>query len=407
MATRREAGTSEAGTREADWPDGRPDAAGQPGQPGQPRARPSSARAGTSLAVVILVALAAGCGDPGRGGAPVRPTSEGSAETPPAPMDVTAGSVIADDLPVPWDVAFLADGTPLVTLRDESRVLRLDAGGPTPLTAPGPDGTVPDVAPRGEGGLLGIAVGPDGAVYLYLTTAVDNRVVRLTPDGDELTDPQVVLAGIPAGTNHNGGRIAFGPDGYLYVGTGDAGRTGNAQDLDSLGGKILRITSHGAPAPGNPFGTAVFSYGHRNVQGLGWAADGRMFASEFGQDTFDELNLVVAGGNYGWPEVEGGGGGPPFTDPLVTWTTDEASPSGIAVTGDAVWVAALRGERLWRAPLTDDGVGPPAEYLAGELGRLRAVVLAPDGDLWAVTNNTDGRGAPRAGADRIVQVDVG
>jgi glucose/arabinose dehydrogenase len=223
--------------------------------------------------------------------------------------------------------------------------------------------------------------------------------------GDRLTDVEVVLAGIPAGRNHNGGRLAFGPDGYLYVTTGDAGDTDHAQDLGSLGGKILRLSPDGEPAPGNPFGTAVWSYGHRNVQGLGWAQDGRLFASEFGQNELDELNLIEPGASYGWPLVEGWAGNPDHRDPVVTWATEEASPSGIAVTSDGIWVAALRGERLWHVPLTPDGVGAATAHL--DLGRLRAVVEAPRGGLWVLTGNTDGRGDPRAGDDRLAHVALG
>jgi glucose/arabinose dehydrogenase len=191
----------------------------------------------------------------------------------------------------------------------------------------------------------------------------------------------------------------------LYATTGDATDGRAAQESGSLAGKILRLTPDGQPAPGNPFaGSPVWSLGHRNVQGIGWDAAGRMYASEFGQNRLDELNLIKPGANYGWPHVEGSGGAPRFTDPLVTWTTDEASPSGILVTGDAVYLAALRGERLWRVPLADGRVGTPEPLLVGDLGRLRDVVLAPDGgSLYVLTNNT-ARGTPRAGDDRLVRL---
>ncbi|HEX5534629.1 MAG TPA: PQQ-dependent sugar dehydrogenase [Actinomycetales bacterium] len=311
-------------------------------------------------------------------------------------------------LNVPWSVVVLPDGDGLISLRDEAKIIRVDRDGATHVVrAPGPGGSVPGVQPGGEGGLLGLALLPDDAtqLFVYSTTATDNRITRWTLTGDELTDPRVVVQGIPKAGNHNGGRIAFGPDGYLYIGTGDAGDKPAAQDRKSLGGKILRVTADGKPAPGNPFDTSpVYSLGHRNVQGFGWSADGTMYASEFGQNRFDELNKIVAGGNYGWPEVEGGGGRTPFINPLVTWATDEASPSGLLVTGDAIYLAALRGQRLWRVPLTGDSVGTPKAYLTDELGRLRDVVVAPDGkSLWLLTNNT-GRGNPRPGDDRLVQV---
>jgi glucose/arabinose dehydrogenase len=163
------------------------------------------------------------------------------------------------------------------------------------------------------------------------------------------------------------------------------------------------MTPDGQVPADNPLpGSLVYSYGHRNPQGIAWAADGTLYASEFGQDTWDELNVIEPGGNYGWPVVEGVGEG--FVNPVATWATDEASPSGLAVTDEGVYLAGLRGERLWRVPLTADGVGTPQALLVGEYGRLRAVAVAPDGSLWVLTNNTDGRGTPRPGDDRILRV---
>jgi glucose/arabinose dehydrogenase len=193
------------------------------------------------------------------------------------------------------------------------------------------------------------------------------------------------------------------------VTTGDAGERPNAQDKGSLGGKILRITRDGDPAPGNPFpGSPVWSYGHRNVQGIGWDASGRMYASEFGQNTWDELNRIEPGRNYGWPVVEGMGTAADvargFTRPLAVWPTDEASPSGIAVGRGAVWLAALRGERLWRVPLADDcSVGRPQALLQGRYGRLRAVTFEPDGDLVVITSNRS-RGTPTRDDDRMLRL---
>jgi glucose/arabinose dehydrogenase len=269
------------------------------------------------------------------------------------------------------------------------------------------------VVPLGEGGLLGIAVSPgfaqDRSVFVAYTSATDNRVVRLRAAHDGTIDggaQQVVVSGIPKGGIHDGGGLAFGPDGLLYVGTGEAGRRGPAQDRNDLGGKILRVTPDGAPAPGNPYGTAVYSYGHRNVQGLAFAPDGRLYAAEFGQDRFDEINLITAGANYGWPEAEGVARRPGFTDPLVTWPTDDASPSGLAAAGGALWAAALRGERLWRVPLAGPGaLGTPEPLLTREFGRLRAVAPTPDGSaLWVTTSNRDGRGRPTPDDDRILVV---
>lgn len=224
----------------------------------------------------------------------------------------------------------------------------------------------------------------------------------------QLGTPEVLLTGIPHGPRHNGGRIAFGPDGLLYVGTGDSSDTGLAQDKGSLGGKILRLAPDGTPAPGNPFpGSPVYSYGHRNVQGLTWDPQGRLWASEFGQDTWDELNLIKAGGNYGWPVVEGTGNRPDFIDPVAQWHTADASPSGVAYADGAVWIAALRGARLWRVPLDGDrAAGAPEAFLDDAYGRLRTVVADRDGTLLLVTNNTDGRGDSRSGDDRILRLTV-
>ena len=196
-------------------------------------------------------------------------------------------------------------------------------------------------------------------MYAYLT-AEDNRIVRFRL-GEE---PEPILTGIAAAQVHNGGRIAFGPDGMLYAGTGDTGDTSLPQDPGSLNGKILRMEPDGSVPDDNPGPTLVWSSGHRNVQGLAWDADGRLWATEFGQSEVDEVNLIRPGANYGWPDVEGAGGGE-GTDPVVTWPTSEASPSGAAIVGDDLYVAALRGQRLWRVPLEGEGAGAPVAELDG------------------------------------------
>ena len=329
-------------------------------------------------------------------------------DVPPAtsePQDVLT------DLTTPWSLAFLPGGALLITQRDSAEVILLGARGGLVLTGDGAQALQAGTQLGGEGGLLGVTVSPDveqdGLVYLYRTTSTGNEVVRasLDPATGTLGPLEQVLTGIPAAGSHNGGRLAFGPDGFLYVTTGDAGDPRASQDPASLGGKILRLTAQGASAPGNPVeGSPVWSLGHRNVQGLAWDEEGTMFASEFGQDTYDELNVIVPGGNYGWPDVEGRSTADGMINPVMQWSTDQASPSGIAVTGDQVHLAALRGERLWTVPFFQDGPGEATETLVGALGRLRDVVVGPDGALWILTHNTDGRRSPRPGDDRLVRL---
>jgi glucose/arabinose dehydrogenase len=321
-------------------------------------------------------------------------------------------SVIATDLEVPWGFAFLPDGDALFTERDSGRLLRMGAGGNIEEVQ-----TLPTRG-YGEGGSLGLAVSPnyeeDGYIYAYYTTDQDNRVVRFRL-GEE---PEPVLTGIPFNSYHDGGRISFGPDGMLYVATGDAGDPWSSQDRGSLGGKILRLTPDGDVPGDNPFpNSLVYSYGHRNVEGLAWDAEGRLYASEFGLDTYDEVNLIRPGANYGWPEFEGDGGeeaeAAGYVNPVTTWTTDEASPSGAEILKDGgiprwegdLFVAALRGQRLWRLELGPDGqVVGREELLRDEIGRIRNVVQAPDGSLWVTTSNLDGRGTPEPRDDRILRL---
>jgi glucose/arabinose dehydrogenase len=193
----------------------------------------------------------------------------------------------------------------------------------------------------------------------------------------------------------------------LYASTGETGDSDIAQDRDNLGGKILRLTPEGEPAPGNPFDSEVWSFGHRNVQGLAFVDD-QLWASEFGQSTFDELNRIDAGANYGWPLFEGiGGAAEGYTDPQATWGTDVASPSGLAYLDGALWMGALRGNRLWKIPVDDQTAGQPEAYFVGEYGRMRTVVAAPDGNLWVTTSNRDGRGDPSEDDDQILLVSPG
>ncbi|WP_199838740.1 PQQ-dependent sugar dehydrogenase [Streptomyces sp. TN58] len=402
---------------------------------GQRSSGPGARRRGVLAAVALAgcgALLVAGCSpqggpDPGRGGSPPGATAAGagspgpsgsgsaspSASGPPAKGAVTVTGEAAKGLESPWGVAPLPGGDLLVASRDKGTISRVAAGSGAVTRI----GEVPGVDPGGEGGLLGLALSPDFAsdrlVYVYFTTASDNRIARLRydenrPSGQQLGAPDTVFRGIPKGLIHNGGRIAFGPDRMLYAGTGETGVTGLAQDRKSLGGKILRMTPDGDPVHGNPEAdSVVYSYGHRNVQGLAWDKDKRLWAAEFGQNTWDELNLIEPGANYGWPEAEGKAGKPGLRDPVAVWRTDEASPSGIAWAEGSVWMAGLKGQRLWRIPLA--GTQPAAEpeaFLQDEYGRLRTVIALGGDRLLLVTSETDGRGSPEAGDDRILTLTV-
>jgi len=294
----------------------------------------------------------------------------------------------------------LKDGSFLINERDARKIIRVDNGSKSVVK------TIDDADPAGEGGLLGLAITKDEkTVFAYYTASDDNRIVSMSWNGRELGTPKVILKGIPKGFIHNGGRMVVGPDGYLYVGTGESGTGRLSQNKDSLGGKILRIRLDGRPAPGNPFDNEVFSYGHRNVQGLAFDDADRLWASEFGQNRWDELNLITKGSDYGWPVVEGSGDVRGMTNPKVVWRTSEASPSGLAYWQNSLWMAGLRGQRLWEIPVDGTKTGDPIAHFRGDYGRLRTVQVAADGGSLLLTNsNTDGRGDPTGDDDRLFQI---
>jgi glucose/arabinose dehydrogenase len=370
----------------------------------------------TLLAVVTAGALALGaCGGGDSAPATTAKAAGGGAAPGRPPAATTPGSgtaaaqrvsTVASGLDVPWGIAFLPGGDALVSERDTGQILRIARGGGRPRTVMRVPGVV-QVA-GGEGGLLGLAVSPryatDKLVYAYYTTSADNRIVRFRLGGRV----RPIVTGLRNGVIHDGGRIAFGPDGKLYAGVGEAGTAGLAQDLGSRNGKILRMNPDGSAPADNPRrGSLVWSSGHRNVQGLAWDAQGRLWASEFGQDRFDEVNLVHKGDNGGWPAVEGFGptDGGRYTNPKVTWPTSAASPSGAAIIGSTLYLGALRGEAVLRVRLSGTTARKLSPILSGH-GRIRTVIRAPDGTLWVTTSNRDGRGSPRPGDDRILRVRV-
>lgn len=358
-------------------------------------------------------ALVAGCTSSGRSAAPPAAHSSGSpgagSPSPPARPGSTVSAaaqvpringVLARGLAVPWGIAFLPTGAALVAERDRARIVLVHPHGGYRVV-----GTVPGVVSTeplgGEGGLLGLALHGTW-LYAFHTSSTDNRVVRMRYRNGALGPPRLVLKGIRKSVDHNGGGLAFGPGGMLYVSTGDAEQPSYAQDKRSLNGKILRITPTGGVPAGNPFGNPVWSYGHRNVEGLAFDGHGRLWASELGSSVHDELNLIVRGGNYGWPHVEGRDGPGGYRDPVAQWPTDRCSPSGVAVLRGRAWLAALQGECLYSV-----GLARPHRhhrFFAGRFGRLRMVAAAPDGSLWFGTSNRDGRGSPAAADDRIFRV---
>ncbi|WP_461187874.1 PQQ-dependent sugar dehydrogenase [Arthrobacter sp. Z4-13] len=332
------------------------------------------------------------------------PATSTPASEPSSPAAATISGTpqpVATDLEAPWSVVF-RDGTPLVSERNSGRILELAPDGSARSI-----GTVEGVAARGESGLLGLAVGSEGDLYVYSTGSDGNRVQRFAVGGGpgslSLGQPDTLLEGLPSASIHDGGRIAFGPDGMLYVAAGDAGQRDSAQERESLAGKILRMTPDGSVPADNPFpGSLVYSYGHRNPQGMAWADDGTMFATEFGQNTWDELNIITPGANYGWPTVEGITDREGFVNPVQQWQPTSASPSGMAHAGGTLFIANLRGQVLRSVPVSDPSTF--TDHYSREYGRIRDVTVSPDGALWFVTNNTDGRGDPGPEDDRILEV---
>ncbi|WP_370944326.1 sorbosone dehydrogenase family protein [Amycolatopsis sp. cg5] len=299
----------------------------------------------------------------------------GTATAAPTDVSVMAIKQVASGLKQAWAVDFLPDGKAIFTQKDAKTVSTLDKSGKVTKVL-----DVPGVSVTKEAGLLGIAVSPkfaaDETVFIYFTTGSDNRIAKFKLGSTTVTP---IVTGIPRGADfHHGGRIKFGPDGFLYAGTGDGQNGANAQNKNSLGGKVLRVTDSGAAAPGNPFNSRVYSYGHRNVQGLTWA-NGQLYISEIGASKVDELNKVEAGKNYGWPTCEGSCGTSGMTNPVKTWPTSDATPSGMAFYKGSLFMASLKSGTY---KLNTGGSGGKVYT---NLGRTRDEVAGPDGQLWVVT----------------------
>lgn len=390
------------------------------------------------LVLLTLLLAVAGTAAPGRAQGPVvggKPQAVAD-EFHPEPGGITVENWVTG-LEAPWSLVFLPDGNALVSERPGRIRLIRDghvAGKPYAVfetRRDRSDASFFNLYARGEGGLMGLAVHPEfpKAPYVYAmytwrgTRGVRNRIVRLRHQGDHAVFDKIVLGGVPGARFHNGGRIAFGPDGMLYAATGEIFEARMAQDLDALGGKILRIAPDGGIPPDNPFpGSPVWSYGHRNPQGLAWHPQtGALFQSEHGPSgevgfgAHDEINVIEKGRNYGWPLIVGAPGRAPYVDPIVMWPEASVPPAGIAFHRGALYVATLRSEALIRITLDRRGGGYRATRIErlfaedrndGVLGRLRDAVSGPDGFLYVLTSNRDGRGSPRPGDDKILRLRI-
>ncbi|GAB3977477.1 PQQ-dependent sugar dehydrogenase [Plantactinospora veratri] len=381
-------------------------------QLGKPAVHRRSRWRGAVVAASIAGALS-GCTDSSgeSRGTPLRAVQPSTA---PAAGTATLGEPVelVTGLDAPWGLTFLPDGSALISERITGEILRVPARGGDPQ----PVGTVPGVRASSEGGLLGIVASAgfatDRTVFASVSGADQNRIVALTIAADygALTVDRVLLDGIQTADRHHGGRIAIGPDGHLWIGTGDAFEPENAAADDSLNGKILRIAVDGSVPRDNPGPSPIYSSGHRNVQGIAFGPDGTPYASELGHRTWDEVNVLRAGADYGWPETEGIAGSTGEA-PIATLHPDEASPSGVAYAEGSLWIGALGGQRLWQLPVQGGAAtADPVAHLVGDHGRIRTVEVAPDGALWIVTSNTDratwGGTDPRPGDDRILRVEV-
>lgn len=332
-----------------------------------------------------------------------------SAENTPAPQSAPGQEVevVVSDLNIPWDVDFLPSGEVLITERPgnllvitgtERKVIKISG-----------------VVHTAEGGLLGIAVHPRFSenhwIYLYLTSTeggrTTNRVERyvLSVADSAVSERKVIISGILGSAVHDGGQLEFSPDNFLFITTGDAGDERLAQDKTSLNGKILRVQDDGSIPKDNPFGSAVYSYGHRNPQGLAWDSEGRLWATEHGpsgtETGNDELNLIEKGKNYGWPVIRGSQTRQGMETPVIESGRNETwAPAGLAFWEGRLYFAGLRGQALYAY---DPGRAELKKFWAGRYGRLRAVKRGPGG-LYVTTSNRDGRGNARSGGDKLLLI---
>lgn len=316
-------------------------------------------------------------------------------------------SILVKNLEIPWALDFLPDNKIIITeklgrvsvidLQQQQKIAKVIA-------------TIEEVAPVGEGGLLGVAVHPNfeknSFIYLYYTYQAEgnyfNKVVRYQLKNSQLTNATVMIDDIPGAAIHDGGRLRFGPDGYLYITTGDAQTPEAAQDPQSLAGKILRLTEDGTIPVDNPFpGSPVFSYGHRNPQGIAWDEEGQLWETEHGSSAHDEINLIKAGNNYGWPVVRGEQRKKGMEPPILQSGSTTWAPSGAEILNGILYFTGLRGRALYGFNLKTMRLD---NYFSGKFGRMRDIRLGPDKLFYVLTNNRDGRGIPKQEDDMIIVI---
>lgn len=314
--------------------------------------------------------------------------------------------ITVEDLEIPWSITLTSEKELLVAERP-GRIQLINSNGEKQLIA-----EIKEVLAEGEGGLLGLTLHPDfqqnNYLYVYYTYGRNgdntfNRVVRYTFKNNEISDPKTIVDKIPGALFHNGGRIKFGPDKYLYITTGDAQNPSLAQDLNSLAGKILRVTPEGESASGNPFNNLIFSYGHRNPQGLAWDSQNRLWATEHGPFQKDELNLIEAGKNYGWPLIQGDQKREGLVSPVMQSGNNTWAPAGAVFFNKKLYFTGLRGNALFEFDPENSQSGL-REYFKGEYGRLRDIILGSDNTFYITTSNRDGRGSVKKGDDKIINV---